>query len=315
MVRKPILWTILGLWAAATASGAEWGRRGASLSTEVGPIEDCRQLRVRFEGAEGARAEETRSVPAPRGALRMRAPSSSGVFVHGSDRSDVSITACKAAAAAEDLDRIAISFEDGELRARGPEGRDWIVHFIVRAPRGAGLDLEASNGPVSVRGISGAVVARAENGPLAFEDSTGRIQAETKNGPISLKDCSGTVQANAVNGPVSVAGSGGDTNVSTQNGPISVRLSGSHWDGKLDARARNGPLSLSLPDGFASGVLVESSGRSPLQCRAAACAQANESRREDESRWIAFGDPASAAVRLSTVNGPVSIRSDPSREE
>ena len=132
------------------------------------------------------------------------------------------------------------------------------MHFIVRAPRGAGLDLEASNGPVSVRGISGAVVARAENGPLAFEDSTGRIQAETKNGPISLKDCSGTVQANAVNGPVSVAGSGGDTNVSTQNGPISVRLSGSHWDGKLDARARNGPLSLSLPDGFASGVLVES---------------------------------------------------------
>ena len=317
MNRKPILWMAVALCAAAApAAGMERTRRGSSLTTDgEGPIQDCRQLRVTFDGEEAARAEETLSLPAPRGALRLRAPANSGIFLQGTDRSDVSLTACKAAAAAEDLGRIAVSFEDGELRARGPEGRDWVVHFLVRAPRGAGFDLEVSNGPASVRGMSGAVVARSQNGPLSFEESNGPIQAEAKNGPISLKACAGTVQARAVNGPVSIAGSGGDVSVTTQNGPISVRLSGRRWDGKLEAHARNGPLTLSLPEGYGSAVRVESSAHSPFQCRARACEEARKISDADDSRRIEFGDFASPAIHLSTVNGPVSIQSDRWQEE
>lgn len=301
--------------AAAPASGGERSRHGMNISTgHDGPIEDCRSIRVTFDDADAARAEETFTVAAPRGALRMRAPSNSGIFVHGARRSDVSITACKAAASPELLQRISVSAENGELQARGPEGRDWVVHFIVRAPSSAGLDLEVSNGPLAVRGMSGAVTARTQNGPLSLEESSGQIQAEARNGPISVKECTGTVQANAVNGPVSVSGSSGDVAVSTQNGPISVNLSGNHWDGKLDAQARNGPLSLSIPEGYASAVRVESSGRSPFQCRARACDGARKNW-TDDSRTVEFGDSGSPVVRLSTVNGPVSIQSERSRED
>jgi DUF4097 and DUF4098 domain-containing protein YvlB len=105
----------------------------------------------------------------------------------------------------------------------------------------------------------------------------------------------------------------GDVDIDTQNGPISVKLSGNRWDGKLEAHARNGPLSLSLPEGYASAVTVESSGRSPFQCRAKACGEARKNWDED-SRRIEFGSSA-PVVRLSTVNGPVSIRSDGAEED
>lgn len=316
MTRKRILLFAAALCvAAAPAFAGERHRRGMNMSTgHDGPIDDCRQLRVTFGEVDAARAEETFTVAAPRGSLRLRAPSNSGIFVHGASRSDVTVTACKAAAEPDDLARIAVSADNGELQARGPEGRDWVVHFIVRAPRSSGLDLEVSNGPLAVRGMTGTVTARTQNGPLSLEDSSGQIQAEAKNGPISVKECTGTVQASAVNGPVSVSGSGGDVNVSTQNGPISVNLTGNRWDGKLDAQARNGPLSLSLPDGYASAVRVESSGRSPFQCRAKACEEARKNW-TDDFRTVEFGDSGSPVVRLSTVNGPVSIRSDRSRED
>ena len=317
--KQRIFWVVLAIGAAAAASARASerhnSRHGMNISTEHdGPIDGCRQMRVTFDDVDAARAEETVSVPAPRGALRFRAPANSGIFVLGADRSDVSVTACKAAAAEQDLSRIAVSLENGEIVVRGPEGRDWVVHLIVRAPRAAGLDLDVTNGPVAVRGMTGAVTAHTQNGPLSFEDSSGQIQAQARNGPISLKACSGTVHATAVNGPVSVFGSGGDVDIDTQNGPISVKLSGNRWDGRLAARARNGPLSLSLPDGYASGVSVESSGRSPFQCRAKACGEARRNWDED-SRRIEFGDSSTAVVRLSTVNGPVSIRSDRSEEE
>ena len=304
------------LTAVVAARGTErHGRHGMSISTERdGPIDDCRQMRVTFDDTEAARAEQTLSAPAPRGALRFRAPANSGIFVLGADRSDVSVTACKAAAAEQDLSRIAVSFEDGELVVRGPENRDWLAHLIVRVPRGAGLDLEVTNGPVAVRGMAGVVTAHTQNGPLSFEDSSGPIQAEARNGPISLKACSGTVSATAVNGPVSVSGSGGDVTINTQNGPIWVKLAGNRWDGRLEAHARNGPLSLSLPEGYASAVSVQSSGRSPFQCRAKACGQARKNWDED-SRRIEFGDSSAPVVRLTTVNGPVSIRSDRPEED
>lgn len=316
--KQRIVGIVLASCLAAVAAAREMerhSRHGMSVSTERdGLIDECRQMRVTFDDTEAARAEQMLSGPAPRGALRFRAPANSGIFVLGADRFDVSVTACKAAAAEQDLSRIAVSFEGGELLVRGPESRDWLAHLIVRVPRGAGLDLEVTNGPVAVRGMTGLVTAHSQNGPLSFEESSGPIQAEAQNGPISLKACSGTVSATAINGPVCVSGSGGDVTINTQNGPISVKLAGNRWDGRLEAHARNGPLSLSLPEGYTSAVSVQSSGRSPFQCRAKACGEARKNWDED-SRRIEFGDSSAPVVRLTTVNGPVSIHSDRPDEE
>src|SRR6202162_2232699 len=158
-------WILVALCAAAPVRATSRSGHNMSVSTDHdGPIDDCRQVRVTFDHGDAARAEETLDVASARGALRMRSPVHSGIHVQGSDRRDFSVTACKAAALSQDLARISVSFEDGELTLRGPENRDWLVYLIVRAPRGANLDLQGGHGPGSVRGLSRAVPAPPGHG-------------------------------------------------------------------------------------------------------------------------------------------------------
>ena len=97
----------------------------------------------------------------------------------------------------------------------------------------------------------------------------------------------------------------GAFDVETANGPISVKLTGAKWEGRLDARASNGPLDVQVPDNYGSGVEISSSFNSPWTCRLAACRNGNRDW-DDWSRSIRFG-PDPVVVRISTVNGPVTI--------
>ena len=113
------------------------------------------------------------------------------------------------------------------------------------------------------------------------------------------------MKARASNGPISVEGSRGRFDVETSNGPIGVRLSGRRWDGSLTARASNGPLTVSVPADYQSGVEITSSTHSPWNCRIAACRSGNRDW-DDRSRSLKLGtDPV--VVHLSTVNGPVTV--------
>lgn len=79
-------------------------------------------------------------------------------------------------------------------------------------------------------------------------------------------------------------------------------------DGDLAASTQNGPVSLKLPRGYRSGVVVESLGHGPASCRAERCTE-TRGREDDDDRLrrIELGS-GPAAVHLSTVNGPVSVK-------
>ena len=159
--------------------------------------------------------------------------------------------------------------------------------MIVTAPDGASIDAETMNGPLGVSGFTGTLNLRASNGPIGIQDVQGEVKARASNGPISVE------------------GSRGEFDIETANGPIQVKLDGRRWDGHLTARALNGPLTLSVPANYQSGVEVTSSYHSPWSCRAAACRSGNRDW-DERTRSLRLGsDPI--VVRLSTVNGPVTI--------
>jgi len=160
----------------------------------------------------------------------------------------------------------------------------------------ASIDVEATNGPISLSGLGGAVVARAQNGPISIKDSAGEIQAEAQNGPIHVQ------------------GSSGHVRVQTENGPIGVSLTGSGWSGDgLDARAVNGPIHVAIPDGYASAALIEATGHSPWSCSGKACSGAR--RTDDDGRQSMEFGAGPAVIRVSTENGPVSIATGEESEE
>ena len=213
------------------------------------------------------------------------------ISVEGGNAAGYQITVCKAAEELADLDAIRVRLDGNELVADGPSHSRWLVMYHIRAPRGADVNVEAKNGPLSIHNVEGTVVARAKNGPLSLRSVDGNVDAETTNGPISIQGGSGTMKAKAT------------------NGPLSVNLNGASWNGTLDASTKNGPLSVRVPRGYASGVLIESDGNGPITCRAEGCDRAWRSNDDGEPRRIELGSGATN-VRLSTVNGPVTVKDE-----
>jgi len=227
------------------------------------------------------------------GVLDVKPDSNGGVKIEKGSGRDYSITACIGAGAESRdeaqraADAVRLSVEGGRVRiTNAPTSRSWSVQLIIEAPEGAQINAETSNGPIGISGVSGTFSARASNGPIALDDVSGRVTARASNGPISVK------------------GSSGEFDVQTDNGPITVSLMGTQWDGRLEAQARNGPLHVRIPADYRSGVEVTSSRHSPWNCRVEACRGASGFSEGDRSVRIG---PDPVNVRISTVNGPVTI--------
>ena len=262
------------------------------------PITDCSDLRIQFDERDAVmRSEEKTLTKSEAAVLQVHPHENGGVQVVGWDKDTYSVTACKAAAGSGDaaeriLSQITMSTENGRVSTKGPaDDDDWTVYLLIRAPKSASIDLDTMNGPISLYDVNGKLSARAHNGP------------------ISLKNFSGEADVRAVNGPISVDGSSGTVRVHTENGPISVSLAGKTWNGTgLSADAQNGPLTLMVPNGYQSGFVVESRNYAPMSCQASICDNARKTW-DDNNRRIEYGSMP-AMIRLSTVNGPVSVRDE-----
>lgn len=260
---------------------------------------DCSSINQMFGDFEVARATQRASVPVTAGALDVRPDFNGGVRIERGPGGVYGVTACIAAGAATRAeaqaaaDSIKLEIDGSRVRVRDASGarsnvRSWSVQLIVSAPDGASIVAETSNGPIGVTSFTGTLDLRASNGP------------------ISIHDVAGDVKARASNGPISVEGSRGEFDVETANGPIGIHLEGSRWDGHLTARAGNGPLTVDVPADYQSGVDVTSSSHSPWSCHAAACRAGNRDW-DDRSRILHIGGTPTV-VKLSTVNGPVTVR-------
>jgi hypothetical protein len=289
----------IALAGALTLALTHYGIPAAAQSGRVDlEAADCSSTNQMYGDFEVARATQRASIPATAGPLDVRPDFNGGVRIEHGTGGVYGITACIAAGARSQTEAqaaaagVRLDVQGATVRVRGAEAarlRSLSVQLIVTAPDGASIQAETSNGPIGVRDFAGTLDLRASNGP------------------ISLHGVEGDVKAHASNGPISVTGSRGEFDVQTANGPINVRFDGQRWDGHLTARASNGPLTVTVPADFQSGVEVRSGGHAPWSCRAAACGSAGARDWDDSSRMLHIGsDPI--VVRLSTVNGPVTVR-------
>jgi hypothetical protein len=260
------------------------------------PATDCSDLRIRFDDRDAVvRSEERTLTKSEAAVLQVQPHRNGGVQVVGWDKETYSVTACKAAAGSSDeaertLSQITVDIDHGKISVKGPgDENEWTVELLIRTPKSATINLDTMNGPISLYDVDGKLTARATNGP------------------ISLKNFSGDAEITAVNGPITVEGSKGSVRIRTENGPISVALEGKTWSGTgLTADAHNGPLTLMVPSGYESSFVVESTNYAPVSCKASICDNARKTW-DDQHRRIEYGN-APAMIRLSTVNGPVSVR-------
>ena len=215
----------------------------------------------------------------PGGTLRVEPGQNGGVALRAWDRDSVHIVARIQVHGRRDEDLAAVArgirvtTSGGVIDADGPgrvgDHRSWSVSFLVFAPRRSNLDLSVDNGPLSVRGISGAMTLSADNGPIALHHVAGDVRARV------------------------------------QNGPLSVVLGGSRWEGAgLDAEARNGPAVLSIPEGYSAKLETGTvNGPMSVDFPLTVTIQGRLTQRLNTT----LGD-GGAPVRVVTTNGPMVIR-------
>lgn len=303
MVSRTLLSAVgITVWAAVLVTAAprvishRYSEHAVEVSTthDEWPAASCNDLHIEFDGRDAViRSEEKTITKAEASTLRVQAESNGGVQVRGWDQNNYSVTLCKAARPGGDaenvLSQIKLTFTNGELGISGPSSRrQWSAHLLIKAPRGAAMDLNVNNGPMGLFEVEGNLKVHAVNGPVTVEKCKGVLNLTAENGPITLEENSGKL------------------NVRTQNGPISISLEGKNWNGEgMEAHANNGPVTLRVPSGYQSGVVLESDGHGPFSCAASVC---NEGRKtwDENSKRVEFGS-GPTVVKISTVNGPVSV--------
>jgi Toastrack DUF4097 len=299
------LCSLFGLGAAAN------DRHSRNVSIRGGePAATCNDLRIQFdERAAVMQTEDRTFTKAEAPVLRATGETNGGVQVVGWDKDTYSVSLCKAVAPGSEnlFSQIKLSATNGEVSVSGPSRNDdWTAFLLIHAPKAATLDLRVNNGPLSLYSVDGKITAHADNGPISAHDCKGEVKLDARNGPISTRGTSGTVELRTENGPINTDATGGSVNIRTQNGPIDVALSGQTWNGSgLQAHAENGPLTIRVPHGYQSGVVIESDGHSPFSCHAAVCSEGRKTWDDDKKR-VEFGSGATL-VHASTVNGPISI--------
>ena len=158
--------------------------------------------------------------------LRVDGRANGGVRVEGWDGSDIRVRArvqanAETEAQAREIAR-AVRITDGDvLHAEGPTDlrrrEGWSVSYEIMVPRRTDLEIDASNGGIGVRGV------------------TGRMQLETTNGGLRLADV------------------GGDVRGRTRNGGVVAELAGARWEGEgLDLETTNGGVRLLLPADYSA---------------------------------------------------------------
>jgi hypothetical protein len=288
-----LVWAAVALTAAPSAFSRHHSFR-VPAATHSG-AQSCSDIHMRFSDREVVTQSEERTASKSEAPiLHVHAHANGGVYVEGWDQETYSVTLCKAVedgpAAQATLDRIHIILQNGELGISTPSSDNrWAAHLIVRAPQSSALEVEVTNGPLSLQHIDGSLKVSATNGPVTVSRCTGELELTAHNGPVVLEE------------------NGGKESVRADNGPLTVSLSGDTWSGSgLEAHASNGPVILKVPAGYRSGVVLESEGSGPFQCRASVCAEGRKTWDEDRKR-LEFGS-GPTLVHVSTVNGPVSVR-------
>lgn len=260
----------------------------------------CEDIKLKFwdedrDDIQTARRSEIVTLRADGGTpFRIEASEQGGVRVQPSEDGSFTAEICLAAGARSSeacqriLEQLTIVNNRGDLTVTGPEDEAWAAEIIVSAPEGTKIDMSAGNGALRVKGVSGNFRMRTINGPITVKNAGGEVDAETQNGPIAF------------------SGHSGDVRLESSNGPVSVRIDEPSWKGKgLEARTQNGPVSLRTPDNLKSAVEVEGSWYSPTTYNGTSLPMSD---REGGKRSIRLGD-GPTLVRLSTVNGPVSVKS------
>lgn len=282
-MRALVMAGIVGAGGVATAGVAAAQPRDTPWPSDAEWVAQCRDDHQRWNDERAVHCE-VRVVDLPRPgagtALAVDGRPYGGAVIRGGDGDRVVVHARiqtrAATQAAADAAARAVTVRTGGNRvvADGPPESDraqWSVLFAIDAPRSLDLDVT------------------------------------TQHGPAAIRDVRGTIRVAVLNGPLGLDGVAGDVHARSVNGPLTVRLTGARWDGVgLDAETQNGPVALTIPDGYSTALEAGTVTGPQHWAPMAAITPPGPG----TGRIHATLGRGGAPVRVVTTNGPFAMRQE-----
>lgn len=247
---------------------------GAQVGTDADPCSNNRRYRDDDDYYQHC---EVRESTMPAGPLNVDAGQNGGIIIEGWDRNEIRVRAVvqgsarSEARAREVAGQVQVQAGGGRAYATGPdlERREWwSVSYRINVPRKNDLDLRASNGGITIVGVSG------------------NLRFDTTNGGVKLQDI------------------GGRVNGETRNGGLDVRLTGNRWDGEgLDVETSNGGVTVAIPEGY-NAEFETRTVNGGLRIDFPITVQGELTSRRGIQTTLGSGGPL---VRVRTTNGGVKV--------
>jgi len=119
------------------------------------------------------------------------------------------------------------------------------VSFEVIVPAQADVEVDTSNGAITIRGIEGQFNLDTSNGAIDLTDLIGVVDADTSNGAIDVSGFNGVLQLETSNGAIDIEGTAAAVNARTSNGRID--FSGILVGDSHKMRTSNGAINVEVP--------------------------------------------------------------------
>ena len=119
------------------------------------------------------------------------------------------------------------------------------VSFEVTVPVLADVEVDTSNGAITIRGIEGQFSLDTSNGAIDLIDLVGVINADTSNGRIDVDRASGVLNLETSNGAIDIEDVEATVNAHTSNGRID--FSGVLLGDRHQMRTSNGAITVRVP--------------------------------------------------------------------
>ncbi len=173
------------------------------------------------------------------------------------------------------------------------------VDFDVLVPIETRVEVDTSNGEITVEDIDGTITLDTSNGAIDVYDSSGSLNADTSNGRIEVVRFAGDLYLDTSNGEMWLEQVSGTVDAETSNG--SVQYIGTPAVGSNRIRTSNGSITVRVP--FDASIAFDagtSSGRIRSSLSLVGDTQGDE--------WSAeLNPPAMVTFELWTSNGTIRI--------
>jgi len=173
------------------------------------------------------------------------------------------------------------------------------VDFDVLVPIDTRVEVDTSNGAITIEGIVGTMHLDTSNGAIDVYDSSGSLNADTSNGRIEVVRFAGDLRLDTSNGEMWLEQVSGTVDGETSNG--SVHYTGTPAAGSNRLRTSNGSLTVRVPlDASIAFRAGTSSGKIRSSLPLVGDTEGDE--------WSAeLNPPADVTFNLQTSNGTIRI--------